>query len=159
VSNLALRQFAAAVGLIVDSDLNWQLAEALLNYDADTLAPVTPKANFAGRIFRYMQRKNYFVPRFPTYFTIVYVEGTTKTGVPNDNRGNAFNDRRIVLAIEDGMPVEIGNWTATTEPGKDYTEKPLDPRGAARVAFGQYKAWRVGRHHAGKPSGHDALVR
>jgi len=158
VSNLALRQFAALVGLSVESKLEWQLAEALLNHDADSLAPVSPKENFAGRIFRYMQRKNYFVARFPNYFTIVYVEGTTKTGMPNDNRANAFNDRRIVLAIENGTPVEMGNWTSTTEPGKDYTETPLDPRGAARIAFGQYKAWRVGVHHAGQPSGHEALV-
>ncbi|HEY8521612.1 MAG TPA: hypothetical protein VIN61_16185 [Gammaproteobacteria bacterium] len=36
--------------------------------------------------------------------------------------------------------------------------KKLDPRGAARIAFGQYKAWSVGTHMAGKPSAHEALV-
>ena len=50
-------------------------------------------------------------------------------------------------------------WEATTEPGRYYTliEK-LDPRSAARIAFGQYKAWSVGTHMAERPTAHPALV-
>jgi hypothetical protein len=35
---------------------------------------------------------------------------------------------------------------------------PLDPKGAARIAFGQYKAWTVSIHRAGEPGGHEALL-
>lgn len=158
VSKLALQQFARMVGFDVDLTLEPTVAQALLESDIDLLLPVTPKADFAGRIFRYMRRKNHFFARLPKYLNIVYVEGVTKNGTPNDDRPNVFNDRRIVLAIEDGAPVEKGNWTATTEPGKDFTERPMNPKGAARIAFGQYKSWRVGIHNAAKPSRHEALV-
>ncbi|MFY9558461.1 MAG: peptidoglycan-binding domain-containing protein [Blastocatellia bacterium] len=158
VSKLSLQQFAKIVGLDVDLTLEPAVAQALLESDIDMLLPVTTRADFAGRIFRYMQRKNHFFARLSKYLNIVYVEGVTKNGTPNDDRPNVFNDRRIVLAIEDGAPVEKGNWTATTEPGKDFTEHPMNPKGAARIAFGQYKSWRVGVHNASKPSRHEALV-
>ncbi|HJQ71503.1 MAG TPA: peptidoglycan-binding domain-containing protein [Blastocatellia bacterium] len=158
VSKLALQQFAKMVGLEVDLTLEPPVAQALLESDIDMLLPVTPRSDLAGRIFRYMRRKNYFFARLPKYLNIVYVEGVAKSGVPNDDRENVFNDRRIVLVIEDGRPVEKGNWTATTEPGKDFTERPMNPKGAARIAFGQFKSWRVGVHNAGKPSRHEALV-
>ena len=53
----------------------------------------------------------------------------------------------------------MGRWDATTEPGKYYTSvRKIDPRGAARIAFGQYKAWSVGTHRAGTRTAHEALV-
>ena len=158
LSRLALQQFAKLRGFTTDDTIDSPLAKALLESTADELLPVTPHANLAGRIFRCMAKKRYSFPRLRSYFTIVYLEGVTPTGRPNDNKPNAFNDRRLVLAIKDNVPVEVGNWQATTEPGKDYTEKPLDPKGAARIAFGQYKAWRIGMHPAGKPTAHEALV-
>jgi hypothetical protein len=63
-----------------------------------------------------------------------------------------------VIAIEGGKPVIKMNVLATTEPGRFYTENPENPGGAARIAFNQYKSWRVGTHKAGKPSAHEALV-
>lgn len=50
----------------------------------------------------------------------------------------------------------VGNWQATTEPGSHYTFQPMNPKGAARIAFGQYKAWSVGIHGNADP--HEALV-
>ena len=158
VSRMALQQFATLIGRAIDLTLEPEVAQSLLESDIDTLLPVSPKTDFAGRIFRYMRRKGYFFARLPNYLNIVYVEGVTKNGTPNDNRPNVFNDRRMVLAIDDQVSIEMGNWTATTEPGKDYTEHPMNAKGAARIAFGQYKAWRVGMHNAAKPSRHEALV-
>lgn len=158
VSQLALQQFGKAIGSDVDLTLEPDVARGLLEGDIDTLLPVMPKADLAGRIFRYMRRKGHFFARLPGHLNIVYVEGVSKNGTPNDNRPNAFNDRRIVLTIEDEVPVEPGNWAATTEPGKDFTEQPMNPKGAARIAFGQFKSWRVGIHNASKPSRHEALV-
>lgn len=34
----------------------------------------------------------------------------------------------------------------------------MNRKGAARVAFGQYKAWVRGIHHPGTPQAHEALV-
>ena len=55
-----------------------------------------------------------------------------------------------------GKPEIVLNAIGTTEPGKFYTDHPLNPGGAARIAFGQYKAWTMG-FHQGK-STHPALV-
>jgi hypothetical protein len=62
---------------------------------------------------------------------------------------NTFNDLRMVIQIDAmGVPKVVGKWVATTEPGTFYTENRMDEkqRGAARIQFGQYKAWRVGTH-------------
>ena len=90
---------------------------------------------------------------------IVYLEGADVDGTPNDNEPNEFNDRRILIRFEQGAPKIVGNWQATTEPGRHYTLRPLPGvDGAARIALGQFRAWQIGIHHAGKPSGHEALV-
>nr|WP_208246961.1 hypothetical protein [Rhizobium sp. T1473]MCA0804542.1 hypothetical protein [Rhizobium sp. T1473] len=34
----------------------------------------------------------------------------------------------------------------------------MNPKGAARIAFNQYKAWVVGTHHPNSASAHEALV-
>jgi hypothetical protein len=62
---------------------------------------------------------------------------------------------RMVIAVEKGGKATVlGNWEATTEPGRHYTEvKLLNPLGAARIAFGQYRAWKVGIHR----NDHEAL--
>lgn len=77
-------------------------------------------------------------------------------GSINDDRPNYFNDRRTVLQVVDGVPAIVGNWEATTEPGSKYTYNPMNPGGAARIKFGQYKAWQVGIH--GTSDRHEALV-
>ncbi len=59
-----------------------------------------------------------------------------------------------MIGFEGDKPVILGKWVATTEPGAYYTEHPVNPAGAARIAFGQYEAWRVGMHRGD----HEALV-
>jgi hypothetical protein len=84
---------------------------------------------------------------------ILYVEGMDVDGNINSDEPNQFNDVRLVLGA--GMQL-LGVWSATTEPGRWYTQNPMNRKGAARIAFGQYKAWAVGRHGNSEP--HEALV-
>jgi hypothetical protein len=117
------------------------------------------QAGLAARIVRAMHARDYAVDRGEGEINIVYIEGANADGTPNDNAPNRFNDRRIVIGIEGGVPTVIGNWQATSEPGRRYTHRPLPGvDGAARIKVGQHRAWQVGIHHAGKPSGHEALV-
>jgi peptidoglycan hydrolase-like protein with peptidoglycan-binding domain len=132
LSQLALQEFGKAIGITADLTLQPALARGLIESDADRLLPVVPKSNLAGRVFRYMARKGFYFARLPSHLNIVYVEGVTKSGTPNDNRPNVFNDRRMVFAIEAGVPTELGNWAATTEPGKGlHRDAPESPRGRA----------------------------
>jgi hypothetical protein len=158
VSRLALQVFAKLVNQEIDETVTKALADALLENSSATLLPLEPGDDFAGRIIKYMQLKDYWVARAPGYLNIVYVEGVGEDGTLNDDAPNKWNDRRLVIQIKNRKPVFVGNWDATTEPGFFYVFNPLNPGGAARIAFGQYKAWQVGVHNAGKPSGHPALV-
>lgn len=111
--------------------------------------------SFASSIIRWMLAKKYQVFTGPRRYNIVYVEGCNGDGTVNADRPNEFNDRRLVIEIID-KPGILGNWEATTEPGDYYTQHPMNARGAARIAFGQYEAWQVGFH--GKRDAHEALV-
>jgi hypothetical protein len=104
-------------------------------------------------------RRGYWLSRHPKCFNIVYVEGVNADGGLNDNAPNRFNDLRILIQVDDHGACRITNvWEGTTEPGRYWTEHPMHPKGAARIKYGQYKSWRVGTHHPGQSSAHEALV-
>jgi len=112
--------------------------------------------DLASRIVKYMKLKGYQIFQGIREYNIVYIEGMNADGTINNDPPNCFNDRRIVIQIVDGVPAIIGNWEATSEPGNRYTENPMNPGGAARIKFGQYKAWQVGTH--GSSDRHEALL-
>ncbi|OCQ94511.1 peptidoglycan-binding protein [Nostoc sp. MBR 210] len=112
--------------------------------------------DIASRIVKYMLAQNYQVFTAPKEYNIVYVEGIDGDWNLNSDTPNAFNDRRIVIEVVNGTPKIVDHWQATTEPGRYYTVNPMNPGGAARIKFGQYKAWAVGLH--GNAERHEALV-
>ena len=158
VSTLVLNEFAKAARVPFGETIDRPLAQALLDHTAESLFPLTLGTDFASRIVKYMQLRNYWLARLPGFLNLVYVEGANKNGTLNDDAFNKFNDRRLVLTIESGKPQLVFNVLATTEPGKFFTDNPMNPNGAARIAFGQYKAWVVGIHNISKPNRHEALV-
>jgi hypothetical protein len=109
------------------------------------------KNDFAAKIAKYMLSQGYWIDE--DYLNIVYVEGCNANGIPNLDKLNEWNDLRIILEIDSTVPKISHSWIATTEPGYKYTVNPLNPGGAFRIAFGQYRAWSVGIH-----KDHEALV-
>jgi hypothetical protein len=102
-----------------------------------------------------MLKHNMYISYEAGTHNIVYLEGVSSNFTVNKDEPNEFNDLRCLLSFKQGVPVITNYWVATTEPGKYYTENPMNPKGAARIQFGQYTAWRVGVH--GKDR-HRALV-
>lgn len=152
VSNWALSEFCDQKSIDIGEGLGTSLARALLNAPNGPL-PIKPGSDLAGRLAAAMLASNYWINRHPKCLNIVYVEGMNLDGAENDNKPNRFNDCRCLISInESGKPVLAGIWKGTTEPSKYWTERPMDPRGAARIAFGQYKSWSVGWYH-----NHEAL--
>lgn len=151
------RQFVRLVSGDKIPSLDFKLAQQLVSADPEMLLPVQAGRNLAGALWNAMLQRKFYLARLPGYVNIIYLESANPDGTPNDNRPNRFNDLRIALTVQDGKPVILGKWEATTEPGKFYTDNPLNPMGAARIAFGQYKAWSVGIHGAGTGA-HEALV-
>ncbi|MBW4684290.1 MAG: peptidoglycan-binding protein [Komarekiella atlantica HA4396-MV6] len=118
--------------------------------------PLKLGSDIASRIIKYMQVKDYQVFTNLREYNIVYIEGINEDWSLNSDPPNQFNDRRIVIEVVDGIPKLVNHWQATTEPGRYYTLNPMNPGGAARIKFGQYKAWAVGSH--GNADRHQALV-
>jgi hypothetical protein len=152
-STQSLKEFQTLMK-ISESGLGAQTSKALS--EAKEAVALKLGNDFASRIIKYMQYKDYFVALGEKQYNIVYIEGADANGIPNDDAFNQWNDRRILIEIVSGTPKIVGNWLATTEPGDWYTQHPMNPEGAARIAFGQYKAWQVGIH--GTLERHEALV-
>jgi hypothetical protein len=160
VSLWAIQQFLRKLDFAAKTAIDASIAEELLSEEALTLFPVQTTDSLAGRIVHALQDSGHWMCRHPDCINIVYIEGMDLDGTPNVDAPNEFNDLRLLLRINRaGKPDIMEAWEATTEPGTHFTliEK-LDPRGAARIAFGQYKSWSVGTHMAGRSSAHEALV-
>lgn len=159
VSQWALGQFLRAIGTPGKTQLDLESARALVAGSATTLFPLHAADSFAGRVVAALRRRGHWINRHPDCLNIVYIEGIDPDGTPNTDAPNEFNDLRLLLRVNKaGNPAIVESWDATTEPGRHFVLNPMDPNGAARIAFGQYKAWSVGTHMAGRPSAHEALV-
>jgi hypothetical protein len=144
-----------------DRLINADLATALLRAEPDTFLPlnlVTDKKDssntkLAKACLRYMKSKGYWIARSPKMYNIVYSEGMNEDGTLNADTFNEWNDRRMVIRIAPGgQPEMLVNDQGTTEPGAFYTNRPMNVQGAARLAFGQYKAWVIGLHQGKQPA-------
>jgi hypothetical protein len=149
----ALKEFQSLVN-ISEAGLGCETAKAL--NELKEIISIKLGNDLASRIIKYMRAKNYFIAVGSQRYNIVYLEGANGDGKLNNDDFNQWNDRRLVIEIVNGIPKIIGNWIATTEPGDYYTYYPMNPNGAARIAFGQYFAWQVGIHGNSDP--HEALV-
>lgn len=159
VSLWALTEFAERMGLSAEDGLSVEIGKALLTNANETFKSAPAGGDLASRLAAAMDQRGYWMSRHPDCFNIVYVEGVEEDGKPNGNAPNRFNDMRYLLQFaSDGTPRLSGAWQATTEPGKHWTDHPKVKAGAARIEFGQYKAWSVGMHHPNSASRHEALV-
>lgn len=159
VSRWALRVFCQQANVLLTDGFSTSAAKALLDAPDKNIFPLNPQNDFAGRIVRAMNSQRFWIAHHAECRNIVYIEGYNPDGTPNDNKPNRFNDVRLVISVTaGGVPIILGAWEGTTEPSKKWTMNPMEPTGAARIAFGQYKAWAVGTHHATSSSAHEALV-
>lgn len=138
--------------------------DAVLPMELTYLPTDTVQIRLAKQVLRYMQLKGYWIARHPDMCNIVYVEGMDGDGRLNNDAFDQWNDRRMLIQVSrSGQPEMLANDLCTSEPGRFYTVNPMssipaDRRGAARIAFGQYKAWKVGTHRANTRGAQPALV-
>ncbi|WP_254952400.1 MULTISPECIES: lysozyme [unclassified Cyanobium] len=159
ISTTALRTFQTLMKSGEETVLGAATAKLLIETSLSELPQPTldlSGGDLATRIIQYMRQKKFQVFAGLGERNIVYVEGMNLDGSLNDDPPNHFNDLRLVIEFVEARPRIIGQWEATTEPGSHYTKNPMNPRGAARIKFDQYRAWQVGSHGESDP--HEALV-
>ena len=112
-------------------------------------------------IVKYMTDNGQIVFKGQDELNIVYLEGIDFDFKLNKDEFNKWNDLRLVFKYVDGCPELLFRQVCTTEPGKMSTFS-LDARkrkGVARIAFGQYTAWKMGFHkQSTNAKNHPALV-
>lgn len=127
------------------------------------MEPISPNppADLAARLCAYMQAKNIRLFYGKDEFNIIYVEGINPDGTENADADDGWNDLRVVLEFVEYSPQIVHAAVATTEPGRLATlsDAAKARGGVARIAFGQYSAWRLGYHNIRKNNkNHPALV-
>jgi peptidoglycan hydrolase-like protein with peptidoglycan-binding domain len=157
ISASALQTFQSIANLTEVGFISWATAEKLLTAKPeDNRSPLKLGTDFASRLLKYIQDKGYQIFVNKQEYNIIYVEGINADGSLNNDAPGVFNDQRIVIEVVDEVPKIVGQWQATSEPGSHYTYRPMNVGGAARIKFGQYKAWAVGTHGNAEP--HEALL-
>jgi|GEM_PF-6065264 len=158
ISAGALKRFQELLKSEEQGFLGKDTAKKLIETKREQIPTPPLPNNLAGRIVKYMLNQNYVVATGNKEFNIVYVEGMNANGTLNNDEPNEFNDLRLVIEFVSGVPKIVDSWEATTEPGTHYTHNPMDQvkNAAARIKFGQYKAWRIAQHGIAAP--HRALV-
>lgn len=113
-----------------------------------TYAPIVELNPAGKKAIKYMKAKGYKIRAL----NIVYFEGINPDLVTvNKDRTDEWNDVRSIITNAGDVIMAA---TATTEPGWYYRNNPMNPNGAAQLAFGQYlDAWCIGKHFE-----QDALV-
>lgn len=163
ISASALREFQELIKCNESGFLGPDTAKKLIETHPDVSSVLLQgelnlSNDLASRIVKYMLAKDYHVDRKTDEYNIIYIEGMNPNGTLNSDKPNSFNDLRLVIQIVGRTPKIIGIWEATTEPGYHYTYNPMNPKGAARIKFGQYKAWKVKTHGINSSEPHEALV-
>lgn len=123
-------------------------AEPVEMYPADTY----PDTMLAFSIAQRMIREGFYINRGLGINT-AYMEGVSMDGIVNADKANEWNDLCVWFTVApNGCLRFLGKARCTTEPGRFYTVNPLNNKGAARIAFGQYKAWVEGLHKNIQPA-------
>lgn len=144
----AVRAFQKALNITVDGltgpETIKTIKQALIGEASPK--PLPDKGKLADRIIRAL------IARGDELYTTgavnnVYVEGMDADGRDNGNRPNQFNDTNFLIAVVDKQPTIVWSAEATDEPGKYWTDRPMNPGGAARIALGQHDAWSPGQYH------------
>lgn len=86
----------------------------------------------------------------------VYFEGLTSDGKKHKDVVNEFNDIAILFDLKNSKI--IGCWQCTTEAGRDYRIKHLNPEGFALIDWGYQEAWVIGRHKTKTANQYPTLV-
>lgn len=103
-------------------------------------------------IARLYDEKGWYVARGTDQFNVLWVEDITREWRSLPGVLNNWDDVCIIWQVQHNGQVGIIEQfnQVTTEPGAHYTYSPVNINGAARIEFGQYKAWVRGLHGAGR---------
>lgn len=141
--NFVFNNYPGAI--VIDTD---DFPDDIIDFIARWQPPfMQDRTSPAAKIIQAMRERFMHFCQSPDGFNIIYLEGVNPDFTLNDNKVDEWNDLRLLIRIKkDGTPVIESCHVATTGPGLPYIMDPMNPYGAARIAFGQYKSWIMGYH-------------
>jgi hypothetical protein len=107
---------------------------------------ITPPETLAEKIVAVCKKRGYPLKTNGDY-NIIGLEGVNPDGTANNDAPDQWNDCMALLRFSGDRPVIDWIAQSTTEPGRYYTDRPMDSRGAARLDTGYHpKLWSRGLH-------------
>jgi hypothetical protein len=97
-------------------------------------------------------KHEWYFSRGTNTYNVLFIEDFTRDWKPQKGRLDAWDDVAIVWQCEHSGNARIIEefYQVTVEPGRHYTDSPVNIDGAARIKIpGQYKAWQRGLHGSG----------
>ena len=108
----------------------------------DTSAPET----LAEKIVAVCDKRKFPLER-KGGLNIIGLEGVNPDGSFNNDTPDQWNDLMLLLKFVGGKPTIVWQAQSTTEPGRYYTDRPLNSAGCARLDTGFHpKLWSRGQH-------------
>lgn len=112
-----------------------------------------PPETLAEKIVAVCDRRKFPLDR-KGGLNIIGLEGVNPDGTFNNDTPDQWNDLMVLLKFVGGKPTIVWQGQSTTEPGRYYTDRPLNSAGAARLDTGFHSdLWSRGLH-----KGHSAMV-
>lgn len=133
----------------IESGFVWEKSVEVYDPNAPKYPEWNLSMDFPSRIIRYMMSQGHPIVDGYRERNIIYLEGIEPSGKPNSNKIDAWNDVSVLISFDqEKKPYFVFKpKRATSEPGLLYTNKPLNPRGAFRIAPGYHaSAWYVDTH-------------
>lgn len=122
--------------------------------------PAPIKASgIAKKITDFYEKNQWYISRGTDTFNVLFIEDITKDWKPHNGTLDKWDDLCVVWQCQhNGTANIIKVWDkVTTEPGRFYTVNPCNINGAARIAFGQYKAYMIGTHGSSRRTMHQGF--
>ncbi len=113
--------------------------------------PLKPESDKEKKVVAAYQKNDWYVARGVDSYNVLWIEDVGRDWVPVKGMLDAWDDMVLIWQAEHNGRVRLVEefYQCTTEPGTRFTFNPLNVKGAARISFGQYKAWQRGLHGSG----------
>jgi hypothetical protein len=137
-------------GLSVDGLIDESECDYILSIGSPPA--LKPDTTLEKRIIDAYTKNDWYIARGANAINILFLRNVDREFNSIPPKIDSWNDACILWNAEINGIIRVIEpyFSITIDPGKYYTDRPLNINGAARIADGQYKAWTRGLHGSGR---------